>query len=478
METALGVASRGRISKRTRAGQQKSENPARLFRTRKTQGPLKDRLDLPLPETSSHPPSRRFANIVGGSAGNLVEWFDWYVYSAFALYFAPAFFPTGDSTAQLLNTAAVFAAGFVMRPVGAWLMGAYADRKGRKAGLSLSVSLMCAGSLLIAVAPTYAQAGVLSPAILLIARITQGLSLGGEYGSSATYLSEIADRNRRGFWSSFQYVTIIGGQLTALALLVFLQVLLGDEAMQAWGWRIGFGAGALLAVVVFFIRRRLDETISFERIGASTRHGRSSLAGLLRHHKREALLVMALTAGGTAAFYAYTVYLQKFLANTAGFDRATASRIMTVALCLMLIIQPLAGRLSDTVGRRPLMIYFGLGASLLTVPIFILLERTRDPLAAFGLVSAALVIVSGYTSINAIIKAEMFPVHIRALGVALPYAVANSLFGGTAEYVALWFKSIGHERWFYFYISSLAAGSLIAYVRMPETKTSSRIDED
>ncbi|MFL6739218.1 MAG: MFS transporter, partial [Sphingomicrobium sp.] len=202
-----------------------------------------------MPDAVAALPRSRLKNIVGGSAGNLVEWFDWYVYSAFALYFAPAFFPKGDQTAQLLQTAAIFAVGFLMRPIGAWLMGVYADHKGRKAGLTLSVSLMCAGSLVIAIAPTYAQAGLLSPAILLVARVTQGLSLGGEYGSSATYMSEIADRERRGFWSSFLYVTIIGGQLTALALLVFLQAILGEQAMQSWGWRIGFFVGAILAIV-------------------------------------------------------------------------------------------------------------------------------------------------------------------------------------------------------------------------------------
>ncbi|MEO5577828.1 MAG: MFS transporter, partial [Sphingomicrobium sp.] len=158
---------------------------------------------------------RRLTNIVGGSAGNLVEWFDWYVYSAFALYFAPVFFPKGDTTAQLLNTAAVFAVGFIMRPIGAWVMGMYADRRGRKAGLTLSVSLMCLGSLMIACAPTYASAGLLAPAVLIVARMIQGLSLGGEYGSSATYLSEMAGKERRGFWSSFQYVTLIAGQLLA-----------------------------------------------------------------------------------------------------------------------------------------------------------------------------------------------------------------------------------------------------------------------
>jgi MHS family alpha-ketoglutarate permease-like MFS transporter len=420
----------------------------------------------------------RLKNILGGSAGNLVEWFDWYVYSAFALYFAHAFFPKGDATAQLLNTAAIFAVGFVMRPVGAWLMGIYADHQGRKAGLTLSVTLMCVGSLMIAVAPTYDQAGLLSPATLLVARIVQGLSLGGEYGSSATYLSEIADRERRGFWSSFQYVTIIGGQLTALALLVVLQGTLGEDAMQAWGWRIGFGAGAALAIVAFFIRRRLDETLSYKNVAAKADRPKSTMGNLCRDHPREAFLVMALTAGGTASFYAYTIYLQKFLANTSGFDRATASRLMTVALTVMLLIQPFAGRLSDRVGRKPMMIFFGVGATLFTYPIFAALEQTHDVVTAFALVMAALVIVTGYTSINAIIKAELFPAHIRALGVALPFAIANAIFGGTAEYVALWLKGIGHERWFYIYISLLAACSLVAYVRMRETKTSSQILED
>ena len=429
-------------------------------------------------EAIATPRRSRLKNIVGGSAGNLVEWFDWYVYSAFALYFAPSFFPKGDQTAQLLQTAAIFAVGFVMRPIGAWLMGIYADHRGRKAGLTLSVSLMCGGSLLIAIAPTHAQVGLLSPAILLVARIIQGLSLGGEYGSSATYMSEIADRERRGFWSSFLYVTIIGGQLAALALLVLLQALLGEEAMGAWGWRIGFVAGGLLAIVVFFIRRGLDETISYENVVAQADRRRSSLRNLFRDHPREAFLVVGITAGGTASFYAYTVYMQKFLANTSGFDKATASQIMTVALAIMLLLQPLAGRLSDLVGRRPLMIFFGVTGTLLTYPIFAALAEKPTVGAAFALVMAALVMVSGYTSINAIVKAELFPADIRALGVALPYALANTLFGGTAEYIALWLKNIGHERWFYIYISVLCAIYLLAVLRMRETKVTSRILED
>jgi MHS family alpha-ketoglutarate permease-like MFS transporter len=431
-----------------------------------------------VPEAVAPQRRSRLKNILGGSAGNLVEWFDWYVYGAFALYFAPAFFPQGDRTAQLLQTAAIFAVGFLMRPIGAWLMGIYADHHGRKAGLTLSVFLMCAGSLMIAVAPTYAQAGLLSPAILLIARLTQGLSLGGEYGSSATYMSEIADRGRRGFWSSFLYVTIIGGQLSALALLVTLQALLGEDAMQAWGWRIGFFAGAVLAIVVFFIRRGLDETLSYENVAAKSDRRKSGLLTLFREHPREAFLIVGITAGGTASFYAYTVYMQKFLVNTSGFSRASASQIMTIALLILLFLQPVVGRLSDFTGRRRVMMIFGIGGTFLTYPIFSALAHTQDAWTAFALVMAGLLMLTGYTSINAIVKAELFPADIRALGVALPYALANTIFGGTAEYVALWLKDAGHEDWFYIYISVLSAIYLLCVMRMRETKDHSLILED
>ena len=421
---------------------------------------------------------KRLLNIAGGSAGNLVEWFDWYVYASFALYFAPSFFPKADQTAQLLQTAAVFAVGFIMRPIGAWIMGIYADHRGRKEGLTLSVSLMCIGSLMIAFAPTYEQAGLLSPAILLIARMTQGLSLGGEYGSSATYMSEMADRERRGFWSSFLYVTIIGGQLAALALLVLLQSLLSESEMYAWGWRIGFAVGAVLAVVVFFIRRNLDETLSYTNAAAQPEKRRSSLVTLFTDHPREAFLVVGITAGGTASFYAYTVYMQKFLVNTSGFDKAVASQIMTVALLILLLLQPLVGRLSDFIGRRPVMMTFGICGTLFTYPIFTAIAQTQSVVSAFALVMAGLVMLTGYTSINAIVKAELFPADIRALGVALPYALANTVFGGTAEYIALWLKNAGHEPWFYIYISLLSAIYLICVLRMRETQATSQILED
>lgn len=422
-------------------------------------------------------PAHRLRSIVGGSIGNMVEWFDWYVYAAFTLYFAPHFFPAESRTAQLLGAAAVFAVGFLMRPIGAWVMGVYADRHGRKAGLTLSVSLMCAGSLIIALTPDYAAIGLGAPLLLLIARLLQGLSVGGEYGASATYLSEMAGRESRGFWSSFQYVTLISGQLLAIVLLLALQALLSEAQLDAWGWRIPFALGAVLAIVVFRIRRGLAETASFTR-ARDAGAPRSGLFTLFREHPREALLVMALTAGGTLAFYAYSIYMQKFLVNTSGFSRETASAINALTLLGFMLLQPLAGALSDRIGRKPLMIGFGLAGTLFTWPIFSTLEHTRDPVVAGLLVMAALVIVTGYTAINAVVKAELFPAHVRALGVALPYALANTLFGGTAEYVALSFKQAGWEQGFYAYVTALCALSLVTYCLMRDTRHESLIVED
>ena len=431
-----------------------------------------------LPERSE---ARRLRSIVGGSVGNLVEWYDWYVYSAFALYFAPSFFPPGDQTAQLLNSAAVFALGFLMRPVGGWLMGRYADRRGRRAALSLSVLLMCGGSLLIAVTPSYAAIGVAAPSLLVLARLLQGLSVGGEYGASATYLSEMAGRRRRGFYSSFQYVTLIGGQLIALGVLLVLQRTLSVPALEQWGWRVPFAIGGALAVGALWLRRGLDETTSFEaarteRAASTTEHG-GPVRELLRY-PREIATVVGLTAGGTVAFYTFTTYAQKFLVNTAGFTKAAATQVSALALLVFMLVQPVVGALSDRIGRRPVLMTFGVLGTLGTVPLLDALGGTRTEPRAFALLMMALLAVSGYTSINAVVKAELFPTSIRALGVALPYAIAVSLFGGTAEYLALWAKSIGHERWFYWYVTVCIAASLAVYATMPETRTTSRIVEE
>jgi len=429
--------------------------------------------DRAAPATSA---AQRLKSIFGGSVGNLVEWYDWYVYSAFSLYFASAFFPAGDRTAQLLNAAAIFAVGFVVRPIGGWLMGRYADRHGRRAALTLSVTLMCAGSLLIALTPGYAAIGVLSPALLVIARIVQGVSLGGEYGTSATYLSEMATRAHRGFYSSFQYVTLIMGQLIALAVLILLQrVFLTPEQLESWGWRIPFAIGGLLAVAAVYLRRGIAETPAFTDASEA---GKGGVAHLVRAHPRQVLVVTGLTLGGTVAFYTFTTYAQKFLVNTSGWSKDDATLITALALLVFMLLQPLFGALSDRWGRKPLLIGFGIGGMLLTVPILDLLGRTSDLTQGFLLMLAALIIVSGYTSINAVVKAELFPAEIRALGVGLPYAVSVSLFGGTAEYIALWLKSIGHEHWFFWYVAGCCAVSLCVYIAMQDTSRNSLIQGD
>jgi MFS transporter, MHS family, alpha-ketoglutarate permease len=408
---------------------------------------------------------RRVLAIVGASSGNLVEWFDFYIYSFLALYFAPAFFPSGNPTTQLLNTAGVFAAGFLMRPIGGWMFGRIADKHGRRTSMMISVLMMCAGSLVICFLPTYASIGAWAPFFLLIARLFQGLSVGGEYGTSATYMSEVALQGRRGFFASFQYVTLIGGQLAALLVLVVLQQLLTTEELRAWGWRIPFGIGALAAVVSLYLRKSLDETTT-----AETRKLKEAgtLRGLMQH-KGAFLTVIGFTAGGSLIFYTFTTYMQKYLVNTAGMHAKTASNVMTAALFIYMIMQPAFGALSDRIGRRTSMLWFGGLATICTVPLLYALKDVTNPVMAFVLVVIALAVVSLYTSISGLIKAEMFPAEVRALGVGLSYAVANAVFGGSAEYVALFLKSIGSESTFYWYVTALCAISWIVSLRMRDS---------
>ena len=417
----------------------------------------------------------RLKSIFSGSVGNMVEWYDWYVYAAFSLYFAKVFFPQGDTTAQLLNTAAIFAVGFLMRPIGGWLMGLYADRKGRKAALMASVLLMCAGSLIIALTPGYETIGVGAPILLVLARLMQGLSVGGEYGTSATYLSEMATKERRGFFSSFQYVTLISGQLIALGVLIVLQNLLTTEELHAWGWRIPFAIGALCAVVALYLRRGMEETESFTK---KKEKAKESLMRTLLRHPKELMTVVGLTMGGTLAFYTYTTYMQKYLVNTVGMSISDSTTISAATLFLFMCLQPVVGALSDKIGRRPILIAFGILGTIFTVPILTTLHTIQTWWGAFFLIMAALIIVSGYTSINAVVKAELFPTEIRALGVGLPYALTVSIFGGTAEYIALWFKSAGMETGYYWYVTACIAVSLLVYVTMKDTSKHSRIETD
>lgn len=416
----------------------------------------------------------RLKAIFTGSAGNLVEWYDWYAYTAFALYFAPAFFPKGNQTAQQLNTAAIFAVGFLMRPVGGWLFGRIADRQGRKAAMTLSVLLMSFGSLMIALTPGYNSIGMAAPIILLVARLLQGLSVGGEYGTSATYLSEVAEPKRRGLYSSFQYVTLIGGQLTALGVQLLLQKLfLTPAQLDAWGWRIPFVIGAMLAFIALYMRRNMEETVKVDG-----NKERGTLRLMLREHPRAVLTVVGLTLGGTIAFYTYTTYMQKFLVNTVHLTKDRSTRLTFILMLIYAAMQPLFGLLSDKIGRKPLLIGFGVLGTIFTVPILTALSHASTEWAAFFLILGALVIVSGYTSINAVVKAEMFPAEVRALGVGLPYALTVAIFGGTAEMLALYFKDIGREPMYFWYVTGCIFISLLVYTVVKDSKRNSLIDKE
>ncbi|MCE5976370.1 MULTISPECIES: MFS family transporter [Pseudomonas] len=409
--------------------------------------------------------SKRIFAIVGASSGNLVEWFDFYVYAFCAIYFAPAFFPSDDPTVQLLNTAGVFAAGFLMRPIGGWIFGRLADRHGRKNSLMISVLMMCFGSLMIACLPTYASIGTWAPALLLLARLIQGLSVGGEYGTTATYMSEVALRGQRGFFASFQYVTLIGGQLLAVLVVVILQQLLTEDELRAWGWRIPFVVGAIAALISLMLRRSLHETSSAE---ARNDKDAGSIGGLFRNHAAAFITVLGYTAGGSLIFYTFTTYMQKYLVNTAGMTAKNASYVMTGALFLFMVLQPFFGMLSDRIGRRNSMLLFGGLGTLCTVPLLMALKTVTSPFMAFVLISLALCIVSFYTSISGLVKAEMFPPQVRALGVGLAYAVANAAFGGSAEYVALGLKTLGMENTFYWYVTAMMAIAFLFSLRLPK----------
>jgi MHS family alpha-ketoglutarate permease-like MFS transporter len=421
---------------------------------------------------------RQLKAIFGGSIGNLVEWYDWYAYSAFAIYFSASFFPKGNPTVQLLNTAGIFALGFLMRPLGGYIFGRIADQIGRKQSMTLSVLLMSLGSLLIALTPNYHTIGIIAPILLLTARLLQGLSVGGEYGVSATYLSEMASKNRRGFYSSFQYVTLIGGQLLALAIQIALQqFFLSEEQLTEWGWRIPFAFGAILSIVALYLRKNLEETQAFENQKLKPKEKKGTLKELLKHPKAVAT-VIGLTLGGTLAFYTYTTYMQKFLVNTVHMSKEQSTLMSFFTLFIFACLQPAFGALSDKIGRRPLLIGFGILGTLCTVPLLTTLSHTTSQWEAFFLLMAALIIVSGYTSINAVVKAELFPAEIRALGVGLPYALTVAIFGGTAEYIALWLKDWNHETYYYWYITFCIFLSLMVYVFMRDTKENSLLNQD
>ncbi|MEV0372854.1 MFS transporter [Streptomyces sp. NPDC050636] len=410
-------------------------------------------------------PASQLRQLAAASVGNAVEWYDWYAYSFLAVYFAEQVFPkgTGNSMVPLLSSFAVFAVGFFMRPVGGLLMGAIADRRGRRAALTLTILLMGGGSLLVALTPTYAAAGVLAPIVLVIARLVQGLSVGGEFAASTTFLVESAGPGRRGLFSSFQYVSTTIGQLLASGTAALLAALLSDSQMGQWGWRVPFLVGALLSLVGLWVRHGAQETRSAEQRAAA----RPGLFEGLRRYPRQSLLICGITAGGTLAYYTWTTYLPTYAQVNVGFDKGDSLTVGTISLAFFALLQPLGGMLSDRIGRKPLLLGFALGFAVLAVP---LLHLVTDAFVSLLLVQCAgMVLLTGYTAVAAAVNAEVFPARVRAAGIGFPYSLTVALFGGTAPYVGTWFQQAGHAGLFPWYVAVLCMVSFCVYLTLPET---------
>ncbi|WP_328345862.1 MFS transporter [Streptomyces violaceus] len=416
-------------------------------------------------QTVSPPTKWPVRQLLAASVGNAVEWYDWYAYTFLATFIADQVFPKSadNSLVPLLSTFAVFAVGFFMRPVGGLLMGAVADRHGRRTALTVTILLMGGSSLLVGLTPTYASVGVLAPVVLVLARLLQGLSVGGEFAASTTFLVESAGPGRRGLFSSFQYVSTTVGQLVASGVATLLVGTLSVGRMDSWGWRVPFVLGAVLSLVGFWIRRGAQETRSAEQREAP----RPGLFEALRRHPRESLLIGGITAGGTIAYYTWTSYLPTYAELNAGIEKSDALLAGTISLAFFALLQPLGGLLSDRFGRRPLLLFFGLGFALFAVP---LLHALRDSFAVLLLVQCAgMVLLTGFTSISAAVNAEIFPPRVRAAGIGFPYSLTVALFGGTAPYVGTLFKELGHSGLFPWYVAVICLLSSLVYLRLPET---------
>ncbi|WP_332066049.1 MFS transporter [Bartonella sp. CB189] len=423
----------------------------------------------------SYDTKNRVLSIIASASGNLVEWYDFYIYSFTSIYFASQFFPSnGDVVTELLKASAVFFIGFLMRPIGSWLFGFISDRYGRKKSLLISVFMMCGGSFLIAILPTYETIGITAAVLLLFLRMLQGLSAGGEYGTTATYMSEIALKNHRGFVASFQSGTLIGGQLIGTLIIFILASYLTEDQLKAWGWRIPFAIGGILGIVSVYLRRFLHETTTRE---SRSQKQTGSIKELLKNYKKPFFLLVIFAAGGSLTFYTYTTYMQKYLITTTGVDKHTATTIMTAALFIFMLMQPLCGILADKIGVKNVALIWGVLTTILTFPGMRLIGSTNSPWVALFAILGLLCILSFYTSISGIIKSAMFPSSIRTLGVGMSHAIGNALLGGSAEYVALELKSIGYESVFYFYITGVMIMALIALILIPDVRKGGYLNE-
>ena len=409
----------------------------------------------------------RRRSLFAGTVGNLVEWFDWSVYGFFLPVFASSFFPLEDRFALILAGFAIFAVGFFFRPLGGAVLGSYADRHGRRAGMTLTILLMAGASALIALLPTYGQIGVAAPVLLTVARCVQGFSAGGEFGTSSAFLVENAPRGRRAWAGSWQQVSVGAGTLLASVLASIMFATLSDEALAVWGWRVAFGIGAVLGLLGLWLRMAVPDTEAFTRTRDTGRVVRNPLTTVLKEHPRAALRVIGLVAAGTALVQFWFVSLPSVLTLHTGVELRSAQFAAMLGLALFTILQPVSGYLSDRFGRRPLLLFFAIGSALSFIPLVNTIGQTMS--SVLVAVSVSAVLLAAYAGSLAAVMAEQFPPEVRTAGISLPYGVAVAVFGGLAPVLATAMVARGSFWVFQAVMVVLCVVSAVVYWRMSET---------
>ena len=408
--------------------------------------------------------------LVAASIGNAVEWYDWTVYATFSIYFATQIFPSENELLALIGTFATYALAFFFRPLGGFLLGRYADLKGRKQAMLLTILLMAGGSLVIAILPTFAAVGWLAPVLLLLARIAQGMSLGGEVSNASAYLAEIAPPSRRGRYSSFFYISTGTAVLLASLLGAFLASTLDDHQLASWGWRIPFLIGAALGLVGVWLRRAMAETEQFEKNVGKANAIKNPLMLTLREHPTSVAQLIGLTLLSTLCYYTFFSALTPFAVKRNGLDDGMVFLALSIATALFVVLQYPFGWTADRFGRKPQLLVWSGAIALLMVPVSTLIR----PEAGFG--SVLLVFCFGLglyamkSSIAPAIMSELFPTKLRCLGIGAWYNLTVAIFGGTAPLVIQWLGDIGHSSWFFWYVSIGAAVAFITTLTLQETR--------
>ncbi|MEM5365910.1 MFS transporter [Paraburkholderia azotifigens] len=406
--------------------------------------------------------------IVAATLGTIVEFTDWIIYATFAALFSRHFFPANNDRVSLLSAFAVFAVGFVMRPIGGALLGAYADRHGRKNGLALSVALMAGSSLVIAVCPGYESIGFAAPLILVLARLIQGFAAGGEFGSASTFLIESSAPSRRGFAGSWQHFAVNAGVLVAALIGAVLTSLIDHAGMANWGWRVAFAIAGLLGFVALWVRLAVAETDAFRKSAATHQRARHPFLVIVREHRRAALRVIGIAMAGNLCVYLWLVLFPTLAHLRTGLPLHDAFNASVISIVVSLIAIPFIGRLSDRIGRKPVLLVFAGGSALFAWPALHFLSN--DFWSATAIVTIGMLLSSGFAATCATVMAEQFPAHVRATGVALPYAVSAALFGGTLPYIVTAMSNSGLSPYLWVYVAAVCVVGFVVYARMPETR--------